>query len=133
MGWQNTPPGAAALALAARVPALPPDTSTGRWPTGRCCRRGAARHAPYVFAAGDLPVFTLAMAPRDDAAIGQRIVVSTHRPVARRPAADDGPTRRPSLGRRFLDTYGPATAAHLAAWAAAADTVGARALAGPWR
>jgi hypothetical protein len=68
MGWQNTPPGAAGLALAARVPDATPDR-LDRALTGdkTMLQVWSARHAPYVFASTDLPVFTHAMAPRDDA------------------------------------------------------------------
>jgi hypothetical protein len=67
LGWQNTPPGAAALALAARVPDLAPAVLDRALAKDRTMLQvWSARHSPYVFAAADLPVFTHAIAPRDD-------------------------------------------------------------------
>ena len=220
MGWQNTPPGAAALALAARVPDLAPDTLDRALAEDKTMLQvWSARHAPYVFTTEDLPVFTHAMAPRDDAemtvalagfaasvaqtgrpptevvarvagalcdaldgrelskrdlgvALGQRLPdlpgwwdpdhftafsATVVRPIALTGAfcftprsGNESSFRRTDqwldppppayttagadqaaaeLGRRFLDAYAPATAAHLAAWAGAAETVAGRAFA----
>jgi DNA glycosylase AlkZ-like len=218
IGWQNTPPGAAALALAARVPDLAPDVLDGALARAKTMLQvWSARHAPYVFATADMPVFTHAMAPRDDAEMTVAlsgfapVVATTGRPpteiVARvaealldaldgreltkrelgvalgerlpdlvgwfdpnyftstsatlvRPVALTGvfcfaprsgnessfrrtdqwltvppPAFTPvaadaaaaELARRYLDAYGPATTADLAAWAGVAQTVAERA------
>jgi hypothetical protein len=69
-GLQNTPPGSAALALAARVPGLGPAAIDRALGTDRTLLQvRSLRGAPYVFPTRDAPVFTAGLIPEDEAAL----------------------------------------------------------------
>jgi hypothetical protein len=67
IGLQNTPPGTAALSLALRVPDLPSGFVEQALAVDKTLLQAwCMRSSPYVFPTEDLPVFTLALAPRTE-------------------------------------------------------------------
>jgi hypothetical protein len=63
---QDTPPGAAALALRARVADLTPAALDAALAAKTLVRTWSLHGAPHLVPAADLPVFTLALAPEDE-------------------------------------------------------------------
>jgi hypothetical protein len=63
---QNTPPGTAALALRARVAALTPAALDEGLAAKTLVQAWSLRGAPHVLPAGDLGLFTVALAPADE-------------------------------------------------------------------